>query len=81
MGLDCRALGAPRASRVGAEPRRRGAPASRPVLSTASVLGARPPTLRDARTWKTMTKASRAARTAQKSLEMSYLCSDHGGSR
>lgn len=32
-------------------------------------------------TWKTMTKARRAARTAQKSLEMSYLCSDHGGSR
>lgn len=32
-------------------------------------------------TWKTMTNARRAARTAQKSLEMSYLCSDHGGSR
>lgn len=39
------------------------------------------PETRACRTWKTMTKASRAASTAQKSLEMSYLCSDHGGSR
>lgn len=31
-------------------------------------------------TWKTITNANLAARTAQKSFEMSYLFSDQGGS-
>ena len=68
-------------------------PASKPLTLASScppdpflsILGASAPSPSRSRagprTWKTMTKASRAARTAQKSLEMSYLCSDHGGSR
>lgn len=57
---------------------------SDPVLGSERFLSARfsnLPETRACHTWKTMTKASRAASTAQKSLEMSYLCSDHGGSR
>lgn len=81
-----RLRGAVRASSPGPEPQLR--PASscllNPVLSTELPQGPSsqtPGTGTRRRTWKTMTKASRAARTAQKSLEMSYLCSDHGGSR